>query len=74
MEPNSSYSMQELMRLANTPAGQQLFSMLQQHNSVQLQKIIQSATAGDYNSAQAQLRSVLDSPDAKALLKQLEDG
>ena len=74
MEPNSSYSMQDLMRLASTPAGQQLFSMLQQHNSAQLQKIIQSATAGDYKTAQDQLRSALSSPDAQALLRQLEDG
>lgn len=70
MDQNSELSMQEAMRLAQSPAGQQLFALLQQKNGADLQKAISSASAGDYQSAKTILSSLLDSPEAKALLQQ----
>lgn len=71
MERNSEFSMQDAMRLAQTPAGRQLLALLQQQNSAELQRAIGYAAAGDYKNAQTLLSSMLDSPEAKALLDQL---
>lgn len=72
MEQPSPYSMQELMQLANSPAGQQLLALLRNKDSAQLQQIIRSATSGDYQNAKNKLESMLDSPEAKKLLQNLE--
>ena len=63
----------ELIRLAQTPAGQQLIALLQQQDSAQLQQAIAYAVSGDYNRAKAALSKLLSSPEAQALLKELED-
>lgn len=66
------YDMSELLRLAQSPAGQQLISYLQRAGGNQLQTIIAQASAGNMEGAKAQLSSLLDSEEAKNLLKQLE--
>ena len=63
--------MQEVMRLAKSPAGQQLLAMLQQSDSGQLQQAAHQATAGDYESAANTLKALLTTPEAQALMKQL---
>lgn len=71
MDNNSGFSIQDAMRLAQTPAGQQLFALLQQQNSAQLQNAMSSAASGDYDKAKNALASLLDSPEAKDLLEKL---
>lgn len=56
---SEDFSMQEALRLSQTPAGQQLLSKLQQADQTQLQKIAAQASAGDYTNAAAQLRELL---------------
>lgn len=56
---SEDFSTQEAMRLAKTPAGQQLLAKLQQADPQQLQKIAQQAGAGDYANAAAQLHTLL---------------
>ncbi len=56
---SEDFSMQEALRLAKTPAGQQLLGMLQQADQAQLEKIAQQAVSGDYNNAAAQLNKLL---------------
>lgn len=56
---SEDFSMQEALRLSQTPAGQQLLSKLQQADRAQLQKIAAQASAGDYTNAAAQLRELL---------------
>lgn len=68
---NSNEAMQEALRLAKTPAGQQLLQLLQQNNATQLQKAMSSAAAGDYAQAKQTLSALLDTPEAKKLLNQL---
>lgn len=63
----------ELIRMAQTPAGQQLFALLQKRDSAQLQQTIAYAVSGDYNRAKEILSKLLSSPEAQALLKKLED-
>lgn len=65
------FSVQEAMRFASTPAGQQLIAMLQQADHSQIQKAMSQASAGDLSSAQKTLSNILSSPEAQKLLKQM---
>ena len=60
MEKKSGdFSMQEVMRLASSPAGKQLIAMLQQ------------AKSGDYSNAGQTLSGMLSTPEAQKLLREL---
>ena len=73
MQKNSqNFSMQDAMRLARSDAGQQLLQLLRQSDGDALRKAADLAAAGDYRKASASLSALLDSPEVKALLKQLE--
>ena len=68
---NQDFSMEEIMRLAKSPVGQQLIAMLQKQNSVQLEQAVLHAKTGDYTQASQTLRSMLSSDEAQKLLKEL---
>ncbi len=71
MEKNSQeFSMQEAMRLAKSPAGQQLLAMLRQADSRQLQQAMTQVSSGDYTSAQTTIQSFLENPEIQKLLQQ----
>ena len=65
------FSMEEVMRLAKSPAGQQLMAMLQQGDHAQLQQAVSQVKGGDYTSASQTLKDMLSSPEAQKLLKEL---
>lgn len=65
------FSMEEVMRLAKSPAGQQLMAMLQQKDSGQLQQAVTQAKGGDFSQASRTLNDMLSSPEAQKLLKEL---
>ena len=72
MQKNSQdFSMEEVMRLAKSPAGQQLLAMLQQTDGVQLQQAAQQASMGEYSQAGQTLQTLLSTPEAQKLLKEL---
>ena len=73
MEKNSqNFSMDEAMRLAKSPAGQQLIALLQQSNGPQLQKAMDLASAGDMKSAGQIINALLSSNEqAQGLIDQL---
>ena len=72
MQKNSSnYSMEDMARLAQTPAGQQLLSLLQQQDSSRMQQAMTQAKKGDYAALSNTLRPLLESPENRALLQQL---
>ena len=68
---NQDFSMEEVMRLAKSPAGQQLMAMLQQKDSGQLQQAVTHAKTGDYAQASRTLKDMLSTPEAQKLLKEL---
>lgn len=70
MEYNDK-AIQEAMRLAGTPAGQQLLNMLQQSNNPALQQAMQKAAAGDYQQAKQAMSALLQDPQIKKLLEQM---
>ena len=72
MQKNSEdFSMQEALRLAKSPAGQQLLAMLRQSDSGQLRQVMDQAGAGDYAKASQTLSQLLSSPEAQKLLSEL---
>ncbi len=73
MEKNSQdFSMKEAMRLANSPAGKQLAALLQQADPQVLDSAVRQAQQGNYQDAAQQLKALMSSPQAQALLKELE--
>ena len=72
MQKNSQdFSMQEALRLANSPAGQRLLAMLRETDSAQLDQAAAEASAGDYAKAGKTLQSLLSSPEIRKLLEEL---
>ena len=68
MDKNSQkFSMDEVKKFAESPAGRQLMSMLQQQNG----EAVRQAQAGNYNEAMKQLSGFLQTPEAQRLLKDL---
>lgn len=61
----------EAMRLARSPAVKQLMELLQKNDNGELQNALEKAKSGDFETARTAIDSLLSSPDAKALLKQL---
>ena len=74
MEENSiNFSMQDIMRLAGTPAGQELLNYLQQKNQKQLQMAIAHAVSGNMDQARTFIVQLANDPQAQKLIKQLGD-
>ena len=72
MEENSNnFSMQDMMRLAGTPAGQQLLNHLQKKNARQLQMAIAHAVSGNMDQAKALLTELINDPESQKLIRQL---
>ena len=73
MEKKSQeFSMKEALRLAQSPAGQQLQQLLQQADQQTLNSALSQAQQGNYEDAARQIRVLMSSPQAQALLKELE--
>ena len=72
MQENSNQNLiREAMRLAGTPAGQQLLALLQKNGGDGLKSAMDQAAAGDYEQAKQSLSALLSDPEAKKLLQQL---
>ena len=71
---SDDFSLQEAMRLANSPAGQQLIAMLRRQNPEQMQQVMNQAASGKYDQAQSTIQSLLRDPQIQALLRQLQEG
>ena len=72
MQKNSQdFNLQEALRLAKSPAGQQLLAMLKQSDSEKVKQAGSQARSGDYSAAMATIRELLSSEEGQALLKQL---
>lgn len=63
----------QIMKLAQSPAGQQLLNMLRKQDTQSLQKAAQMAASGNYTQAKSILSSMLTSSEAEQLIRQLED-
>ena len=72
MEKKSQdFSMEDVLRLAQSPAARQLMAALQAKDPKALDKTISQAAAGDYSNAQRGLEKLLADPALRELLRQL---
>ena len=72
MEKKSQdFSIKEAQRLAGTPEGKKLMQLLQQQDTGQLQKAMDAAGSGKYQEAGKILNTLLSSPEARHLIRQL---
>lgn len=72
MQKNSdNFSMQDALRLAKSPAGQQLLALLQQSDPDAMHKAMKQASDGDYSQISQTLAPLLASEDVKKLLQQM---
>ena len=72
MEKKSQeFSKEDIMRMASSPAGQQLLAMLQQKDSTALAQAVAQAKAGNMAGAGQTLSALLSSPEARKLMKEL---
>lgn len=72
MQKNSeNFSVQDAMRLAGTPAGQELLNLLRRGDSSKLQQAAQMASEGNYAQAQQLLSGFLQDPEVQRLLSKM---
>ncbi len=69
---NKNDSMQEALRLAGTPAGQQLIALLKASGGSSLEQARKHAANGDMEQAKQSLSAILSSPKVQQLLKEME--
>lgn len=68
---SANFSMEEVMQLANSEAGQKLIALLKAQNGAQLQKAAEDAAAGRYAQARQAMSGTLSSEEVQTLLAQL---
>lgn len=68
---SNNFSAQDILRIAQSPAGQQLIALLHKKGGSELQDAIRQANNGDYGKAKESINQILSTPEAKSLLKQL---
>lgn len=61
----------DAMRMAQSPAGQQLLQLLRQSGGAELDQAMEKALSGDYSSAKSLLSTLMSTPQAMELMKQL---
>ena len=66
-----NFSMQDMMRIAQSPTGRQLLSLLRQSNPAELEKAGKLASTGNMSQAKDILQKMLSSEEAQKLMKQL---
>ena len=66
-----NFSMQEVLRMAASPAGQQLIALLRQQDGNAFQSAMSSAAVGNYTQAKHAIEKLMADPQAQKLLKQL---
>ena len=64
---------QDAARIASSPAGKELMSLLYHQNSKDIDKAKQLAASGDLNAAAQALSGLLGSPEVRKLISQLEE-
>ena len=70
-EKFDQHSMEDMMKLAKSPAGQQLLTLLQQSAGQNMQQALRRAAAGDMAGAKELLSPALADPRIQALLNQM---
>lgn len=68
---SSSFDLAALMKIAKSPAGQRLLSLVQKNRDEHFEEAMHQAEAGDSSQAQALLRRMLSTEEAQDLIKEI---
>ena len=61
----------QLRNIANSPAGQELLSLVQKNKDAQFDQAMQQAQAGDFSQAKDVLQKMLSTPESQALMEKI---
>ena len=61
----------ELMKIAGSPAGQELMALIQKNKDAHFEEAMQQARSGDFSQAKEMLSKMLSSKEAQDLLKKI---
>lgn len=64
----------ELLKIANSPEGQKLLSLIQEHGGNQYAQAMRQAESGDYSGAKEMVSKIMSSPDAMKLIEKIRGG
>lgn len=70
--PKNEPSMEDIMHIAESPAGKKLISLLQSSGGDALTQAKQAAQAGDFTAAKANISQLMKSPQVQALIREME--
>lgn len=70
---NGGLFIQDAVRFANSDAGKQLFALLQQTRSRELNSAMEQAAKGDMAKAKEAMQSLIEDPMVRQLLNQMGD-
>lgn len=68
-----NFDMQQLMKLAQSSAAQQLFAMLRNSNDPMFQAALEQAAAGNPEPAKQLLSRMMENDDTKRLIQQITE-
>ncbi len=71
MEQEPNMDLSEVMRLASSPAGKKLISLLQNNSGEEMNAAMDRAAKGDYRQAKAIISDFLKTREASALMEEL---
>lgn len=74
MQQPDKKTIQEALKLANSPAGQKLMALLQSNGGDTVDKVRQQAESGDLEQAKATLSQMLQSEAVQNLLREMGKG
>lgn len=69
---SENISMEKAMKMAQSDAGQRLFQAMQAQDGPSLNQAMADAQNGDYEKVRQRLSAMLESPEVRALLRQLQ--
>ena len=64
----------ELLKIANSPAGQELMALVQKNKDAHFDEAMREAEAGDFAQAQAVITQMLSSKEGQELIKKIRGG
>ena len=70
----SNINLSKLMKIANSTAGQELLSLVQNKKDEKFDEAMQKAQSGDFSQAQEIISKILSTPEAEALMKKIRGG
>ena len=70
----TNINLSKLMKIANSTAGQELLSLVQNKKDEKIDEAMQLAQSGDFSQAQEIISKILSTPEAEALMKKIRGG